>query len=209
MSNSIVLQTPITVQSIATGLGQLAWISPTNGAADDGQYTECVFTPLSVDQESQGLVAAYDFSQLLDSDLPFGIEVAIKRKADTAAAVDDLLVQLVHGGVPIGANKASAIHWPTSDGVLVYGAIGDDWSAGLTAAMVKSPTFGVMLQCRSLSGVGPIAFVDAMLMTVHFDAAEPEAGDGSSLGDLGLFTRQRIEWVSTQAGFRFAGPPEK
>ena len=203
MSSAITLAVPTSVQSVTTALGQIPWTSPDNASADDGQYAECIFSPFVLEQESEALRAAYDFSQLLDSDLPFGIEVAVKRKADTSLAVADLSVQLVHAGSAIGESKPAIGSWPTLDGTLVYGAIGDTWSVGLTAAMVKAPTFGVQLRCRSLVGTGPIAFVDSILMSLHYDHEEEQGIVHAPLNDLGVFTQERMRWVSMQAGYPF------
>jgi hypothetical protein len=159
---------PTLITSVPSALGEIPWSSPEQANANDGNYAQCAFTPLVIDQRSEQLRATgYDFSEMGDDDMPVAIEVTVDRRL-VGDDVQDASVRLVLNGATIGDDRAILGEWPATDTEIVYGAVDDDWLAGLTAAVVKDPTFGVQIVVASAGGGAPKAQVDSMLMSLYF-----------------------------------------
>jgi len=83
-----------------------------------------------------------------------GIALEINRYASTPNTHKDYMVTLVNGGTTIGAsNYADTTNtYPNSMTMKTYGGPTDQWGISLTAAIVKSSTFGAVLSVQCTVG---------------------------------------------------------
>lgn len=88
----------------------------------------------------------------------------------TPSDTTDNNVTLFASGVPIGANKATAIVWSTTaDETVEYGGSNDLWSASLTPAIVNDTTFGAAVSATV--GNGATAEIQSLRLTVYYSVA--------------------------------------
>ncbi len=146
--------------------GNDAWGSPTGITADDG----AVFAfsgDHTAGQSSQYLHATNFGFAVPTTASVVGIEVRVKKRADTGSALNDHTVQLIVGGSRTGDNKASATLYPTSFTNVDYGSATVLWGLTLSAADVNGATFGVAFRSQ-YSAATASAHVDAIWINVHY-----------------------------------------
>jgi hypothetical protein len=141
-----------------TGENDDAWVNPGNVGADDA--TEAQITAATFDSPdiSRRLHCwNFDFSAIPDGSSIDGITVEIDRRSIVSGSGADFRVQLstdaaniTTGPTLTGDNKANTgLTWPTTSTVATYGGSADTWNASLTAAQVKTSTFGVLLSASA------------------------------------------------------------
>lgn len=119
------------------------------------------------------LARGFDFSSVPDGAEIVGVEVRVRRKAETASTIKDYELKLIEGPTPtlLGSNKADTTNWhPTAYAYASYGGASDVWGATLTAAGVKDSNFGVgvKFQCSSLPSSAKGAWVDVIEMRITY-----------------------------------------
>ena len=145
------------------------WTTPNNVKADDAAYASITAATFdSPDISYRIKCQGFDFSAIPDGATIHGIIVEIERYCDAGETGADYRVQLLDAsGALVGDNKAKAGNWLTTPTTQFYGGTEDGWNAGLTAAMVKDPDFGVVLSVSATSANADI-YVDYIRMTVYY-----------------------------------------
>ncbi|HZG51695.1 MAG TPA: hypothetical protein VEZ40_06135 [Pyrinomonadaceae bacterium] len=135
------------------------------GAADDSPAT-CALTYF----ESE-IVTLSDFGFTIPPEATIdGVVVTIRRSQSGAgSACKDQTVQLYKSGV-VGANKASALNWPSFLAEAVYGGASDLWGMTLTPSEVNDAAFRVKFKVVDDNGDGVTVYVDYISVTVHYTA---------------------------------------
>lgn len=175
-----------------------AWTSPGNVTAIDSTYASVTASTFDTNDQTHRLrCVGFDFSSIPDGSTINGISVTIHnaRYANGSGSID--LAQLVEGGAPLGDNKYSTPQALTKTATTDYslGGTSDLWGATLTAAIVKSSTFGIDIGCLSTAENTDV-FIDAVEMTVEYTAPVGTTYD-DDLTDSGAAS----ESVSTTAVF--------
>lgn len=148
-----------------------AWTSPGNVTAIDSTYASVTAATFDTNDQTHRLrCTGFDFSAIPDGSTINGISVTIHNAdyANGSGSID--LAQLVEGGTPLGNNKYStpqALTTTPTDYSL--GGTSDLWGATLTAAIVKSATFGIDLGCLATANNSDV-FIDAVEITVEYTA---------------------------------------
>jgi len=121
------------------------WQNPGNVTANDTAYATIVAPTYDANDDSYKLRATnFNFSTIPDNSTINGITVVCGGVKWVAGTASIGLLQLVNNGTPIGNNKYSTVQAVTSSDVnYTKGSTSDLWNATLTAAIVKSSTFGV------------------------------------------------------------------
>ena len=98
-----------------------------------------------------------------------GVTVGIERKG-TSADVQDRNVNLTKtAGVQIGANKAVAADWGTTDATATYGSGSDLWGTTWSEAEIEATGFGLVICVQTLAGdTNAIASIDLITITVTY-----------------------------------------
>jgi hypothetical protein len=156
-------RTPGTVVSLGSGI---AWVSPENAAAEDGNLAAATFPALSVDTDTAYLYASNFGFSVTDGASVDGF-IARSKRRQSAPGVVDLTVSLVRAGTIVGENKAKPGQWPLVLGFESYGAADDTWLVDWIASLVNDPTTGLVISARNTIG-GEVALVDLLELTVFF-----------------------------------------
>ena len=172
-----------------------SWTSPGNVTAIDTTYASVTASTFdSGDQTYRLRCTGFDFSAIPDGSTINGITVKINnaRYANGTGSLD--LCQLVSSGTPIGDNKYATPQALTTTATTDYtvGGTSDVWGATLTAAIVKSATFGIDLGCLSTAENTDV-FIDAVEMTVEYTAPVTTitltpSSDSVAPGEYAIFT---------------------
>lgn len=171
-----------------------AWTSPGNVTAIDSTYASVTASTFDTNDQTHRLrCVGFDFSSIPDGATINGISVTIHNAdyANGSGSID--LAQLVEGETPLGNNKystAQALTTTPTDYSL--GGTSDVWGATLTAAIVKSATFGIDLGCLSTAANTDV-FIDAVEMTVEYTAPVTTitltpSSDSVAPGEYAIFT---------------------
>lgn len=154
--------------------GDKEWSSPQNARAEDGYNASC-------DVPKNG-VSYYllIYGLILSNYLPpgsviDGIEVKIKRYAESSA-IEDTYVQLLSGTGAIGWNYAdTGVGWPTgsltwSD---LYGGPTDTWN---TSFDIATDTIGVQVKVENNdSSNARYAYIDSVQIKIYYTAPSGNA----------------------------------
>ncbi|KKT38937.1 MAG: Secreted protein [Candidatus Collierbacteria bacterium GW2011_GWF2_44_15] len=163
-------------------VGTVTWSSPTNIYADTNYATAA----LGKSAVSHYLKATNFGFTIPDNSTINGITVTIdRREGNTQAAggIKDNEVKLVDDtGVILSTSRAdTATFWPTSDGIVSYGGVSDNWgeTAGFwTSAKINDLDFGVVISVinTKVSGGGAAedALVDYIQITVTYTPPQPD-----------------------------------
>lgn len=171
-----------------------AWSSPGNVTAIDSTYASVTASTFDTnDQTTRLRCVGFDFSSIPDGSTINGISVTIHNAdyANGSGSID--LAQLVEGGTPLGDNKyATPQALTTTPTDYSLGGTSDVWGATLTAAIVKSATFGIDLGCLSTAANTDV-FIDAVEMTVEYTAPVTTitltpSSDSVAPGEYAIFT---------------------
>lgn len=185
---------PTAASAVNAAPESIAWAGAvTNVFSDNGVEATVTAATFDADAISQQLRAVtFDFSSIPDGSTIDGITVAIERRFIVGGAVDNRVQLQTAGGSFVGDNKASATAWPSTVGIATYGGAADTWNAGLTAAQVKTSTFGVVLSVKATAANTDIG-VDFIRMTIDYTAPSVPS-QGSASGS--------IAWVGSATGVR-------
>ncbi len=87
------------------------------------------------------------------------------------SALQDLTVQLLKAGSPVGSNKASSSGWSTSKTTVNYGSTSDLWGTTWTAADLNASNFGLRFAAKNVvTGVAAVtASLDYVSITVTYN----------------------------------------
>lgn len=151
------------------------WTNPGNITAQDGVRAGCNRTSAGT---SQNLYAStFDFSSVPAGATITGIQVRIRKDYSAItppSAIQDLTVRLTKDGTNlVGDNKADTVtNWVNAaDTDATYGSSSDLWGISLSAAEVKTSTFGVMLAANfSSAPTSTNARVDVIWIRVDYTA---------------------------------------
>jgi hypothetical protein len=153
--------------TVAIDGGDVAWQNPGEIYSEDGVGAQYNSTPFIVGELTEGLQAT-DFEFSMDENATIdGILVEV-LKIEIGAKIFDYSVMLMKAGVAQGADRWDATEWPTSYAYTSYGGSGDLWGSTWTADEIRSTGFGVQFRAQSGSGLGEIARVDFIRITVTF-----------------------------------------
>ncbi|MGQ0546250.1 MAG: DUF6701 domain-containing protein [Betaproteobacteria bacterium] len=101
-----------------------------------------------------------------------GVEVRLERKSNrtTNGGSRDNTFFLVKAGVAVGANRATATTYTTTDTVEVHGGPADLWGTTWTPAEINAANFGAVYTGTKPSAAGPAhtITVDHMQITVYY-----------------------------------------
>lgn len=149
-------------------VGTKAWSNPSNVTIGDNVYSTAT---VNFPQVTHYLKATnYSFTGIQDDITITGITVVIERQAQCAVGcVADSEIKIVKGGVIGSENKSTGATWPNS-GVDVndsFGGASDLWSETWTPADIMASDFGMVISAIGNGGVGAIAKIDAIRITVN------------------------------------------
>lgn len=155
------------------------WTNPSYAGADDGNYTTANRTKSGTTYYLLCLNFGFTESDIPSGSSIVGIEAAIGRYETVNGTpgandyVKDFEVKLRNAGSEVGANKASALSWPSSEDIATYGGAEDMWSTTLTEDDVLGSTFGIhLIATINLDGaVDHTAYVDYIKIRVHYEAS--------------------------------------
>jgi hypothetical protein len=172
---------PVTGTNDATS-GTRAWATPGNVIAPEGVVAQATNSAAGVTETSQYLVMTGFNPRMQPTDAANGIRIEVDRwsvvDGTGTGFVQDVSLQLMLNGSPIGTAKSIAGHWSALTGWSSYGGDGDMWgTSNLQPADINDPTFGARLQVTMNTPVGKTitqANVDSSRMTV-FIAKAPKA----------------------------------
>ncbi|MEY4927656.1 MAG: hypothetical protein RI894_2092, partial [Bacteroidota bacterium] len=159
--------TTATATLVATaGCTGTAWTTPANATTVNATATTAVLAAAATSQCLQ--VTGLGFAIPATATVT-GVTVNIIRKASTLSTALDNIVQLVVGGVAVGANKAKVTTYPLTFSNSVYGNATDMWTTTLTPAQVNAANFGVNFRaaCTASSTVS----IDAIEVNVCYTTA--------------------------------------
>lgn len=154
--------------------GSTAWSNPGNITVSDALWASCFRSSTGT---SQLLKATFDFAT---GDLvPVGATIAgvvvrVRRNYSSSVPpqqIRDHTLRLTKDGTNmVGDNKgATSTDWPlSSDANVDYGGASDLWGTTLSAAEVRTSTFGVMLKVAHTGTTSLNPRVNAIWMTVHY-----------------------------------------
>jgi hypothetical protein len=137
-----------------------------------------------------------------------GLIVGVNRASNRANAVNDVTVQLVQTGSPIGSNRASSGFWPqtaqnsyvipTSGGTKFnYGSNQDKWGASLTPTICNDATFGVEFVINQGSTrTTTAALVFPITVTVYYHIAGSDIS-GITYSTVVLDSNNNLQAVKT------------
>jgi len=184
-----------TVASAVTGdSGTVSWTNAGFERVDNDSPAVATLNNSSSTRSRTLRNYGFDFA----ADIPagstiLGIEVQIKRSGTTASRISDDVLYLTDNATVanvtqrIGSNRATATGWPTAYAYESHGGAADLWDATITAAMVRSTTFGLHFGAKYYSGTsGTVqAWVDAISMRITFEPPVAATAD-ITLGNLAL-----------------------
>lgn len=149
-------------------LAGIAWLNPTNGIANDGNYTTSLFTITTFN--SQYLKASNFGFSIPKNSIITGIKIDIEKSVISVGAdVQDKTLQLLKADTISGNNKASANAWSTSDSVVSYGSDGDLWGLTLNPSDINDNTFGLVFSVQSILGLTiNTCNIDYILITIYY-----------------------------------------
>jgi hypothetical protein len=160
-----------------SGVGTLAWTSPSNAASDNATYASAE-TFLATETTHYLHATNFGFSIPGGATID-GMQIEIERAQQffTGSDVSDNVVSTLKGGVVGGDNKANedAGSWPpTTLTVATYGLSNSLWGRTWTPADINASDFGAVLSAILTSDtVDPSqAYVDFIRIIVYYtDAA--------------------------------------
>lgn len=152
-------------------VGNAAWNNVNNAKTSDGNYANS-------DTMGPGSITHYLKATNFGFAIPVGatidgIVVEVERFS-SVASVQDYDIKIVKSDGSIGAeDKATAVNWATADPdtYVTYGANNDLWSEAWASADINHANFGVVVSCYRISGLGVVANVDHIRMTVYYTEA--------------------------------------
>lgn len=207
--------TAATLANAGTSENAEAWQTVGNIVSDNGSETSITAATFDSPDISQLIVASnFGFTIPLGATID-GIIVEVERRDQAIGSASDNRVQLATGttfATLVGDNKAATTtDWPTAVGVATYGTSTDKWNAGLTASMINSSTFAVMLSVQADSANTDV-FVDYIRVTVHYTAAsgyaaEVAADTPSAWWRMDQTTGQILDSVGVNHSTSLSGTP--
>lgn len=174
-----------------TGVGTIAWTSPTNIYTDDGVVAQTQKSGSGIAYSNYLWATNFGFSIPSGATIN-GVAVSIQRYGSSTGATKrmiDNIVSLIKGGSVVGSNYASATTWPASDTAASYGGVSDLWGTSLTDSEVNASNFGVALSAKFnyTAGKGFLrGYVDFISITVTYTA-----GSGVAIPVMMTQYRQR------------------
>jgi hypothetical protein len=147
----------------------------------------------------------FNFASIPDTAQIVGIEVRVERQSSVGAKAIDQTVILA--GTPSGVDNKAGGQWPDALTNTTYGASNDLWgSEALTPAIVKDPSFGVVLVVRRANIANPItATIDHIAIRVYYVERGGRAAwiwDGTSDIPINIINVQILEGDSDQSSAR-------
>lgn len=170
---------PATVTTEIGPSGDNDWLNASNVGADDGSEAQITAATYDANDHSYRLKArnlGFSVSGTID-----GIVVEIERRAFAGAAEDQEVRLSDAAGTLVGDDKQKATAWPSTATIDTYGTSTDTWNAGLTAADINDPDFGVALIVLATAANTDIG-VDFIRATITYTAAADTALAGSAGG---------------------------
>lgn len=151
--------------------GGSSWTTPTNAQARDTINTASTVPKAGYSDWLRGTNFSFDSVVPAGSTID-GIKVRIRRFAYSGAGIADGELYLWDGSTIIGADHAAvAVAWPNTLTDKEYGGLGDNWGATLTAALIRSSSFGVQIWVGNMDElVNCGARIDCLEMTVYYTA---------------------------------------
>lgn len=161
--------------------GNSAWSTPSNVEALDGVTSSVVLTSNNPIPSQQLQATNFGFLAVPATSTITGVVVTVYRVASgtaflpSPAAVADLSVNLIVGGVVVGTNKANTgANWPSGTITpATYGGSTDMWgltTGTLNPAAVSATNFGVSLVCQQTGSQFTTGHVDAITITVYYNS---------------------------------------
>ena len=151
------------------GFSGVVWSNTGNITYSDNSYTTASLTDTNT--TSQALQATnFGFNIPLHSTID-GVLCSFERKASADSVIRDSHVYLIYNNSTIGNNKiTSPAYWLTTEGDVTFGSPTDSWGAGLSAELVNSSSFGVLIDAQYYSAYAgtETAYVDRIYMTVYY-----------------------------------------
>lgn len=151
------------------GFTGVAWSNPGNISLSDNTYTTAALSNLNT--TSQALQATnFGFNVPLHSTID-GIVCEFERKASASSVIRDSHIYLIYNNNVLGNNKVSApAYWLTTESDVSFGSAADTWGAGISAEVVNSSSFGVLIDAQYYSAYTgtETAYVDRIRMTVFY-----------------------------------------
>jgi hypothetical protein len=97
-----------------------------------------------------------------------GIAFSIDRAADDDNATDQS-IRVLKNGAPVGDDRATTTHWPTTFVPAIYGGASDTWGSTWTATDITSTGFGVVVTPQYLMTAGnDHAQIDSVTAIVYY-----------------------------------------
>lgn len=179
------------------GVGCEPWANPDNALLEDAQNASC---PVPKMDDSCFLVL-YNYG-FTTTDVPenatiTGVEVSVKRCADSATAVFDngIYLKIEETEIsPPGDNLGVIVPWPQMLDWAVYGALANLWGIPeLDGDIVRSEWFGNYLKVANSSGDSNYgAYVDVTKIRVFYTVPEVAVKKGIPLSKRISFPSQGI-----------------
>ena len=159
-----------------SAVGTRTWSNPTNIYLADGTDVASVIGAAEATVYSHYLKATDFKFAIPDGATIDGIIVEYNEKASTNSAskyVADTALKLVVDNTVVGDNKATtSTKWGLSYSWVSYGGATDKWGLTPTVAEINASNFGVVLEVKlATTFSGPIAYVDAVRITVYYTEA--------------------------------------
>jgi len=126
------------------------WLNINNIKAEDGAVATCIGGATGNTTWIKG--TQFDFTEIPIGSVITGLEVVIRRRANTAAnTTKDWSVRLQMPDMTlVGEHANSTVLYPVVLTDAVYGGTNDTWSTQLTREVLNDPNFGVYFEARRL-----------------------------------------------------------
>lgn len=166
---------PATITTEAGPSGDNDWLTASNVGADDGSEAQITHATFDANDHSFRL-KAQNFGFTVTGTV-VGITVEIEQRRFAGAAEDQEVRLYDAAGALAGDDKQTATAWPATATIATYGGVADTWNAGLTAADVNDPDFGVALIVLATAANTDIG-VDFIRVTVEYTPPPAITGSG-------------------------------
>ena len=182
--------------------GNDAWSSTGNIVSDNGVRASVSLFSGTGARNSQNLRGHnFSFSNDVSVDAQIdGVQWRYQRFRNTAGSpnLEELTERQTNSGATLGSNQSNSGDWPTSESQVTYGSSSNSLGASLTAAIVRSSTYGWLVACRN-PGAGKNTQqgdVDVISGQVHF-TEPPTAPSGVSAVQDG--TDVDVSWTDNSS----------
>lgn len=147
--------------------GLIAWTNVNNVLVDTTSSSTATTTASFDDTQ---ILRVTNFGFAIPSDATInGVMFKFRRRSSTANDVKDDTIQLVLSGTPVGANKATASFWPSTNSTPEYGGAADTWTwAGISVANINNSAFGINIKAYDDASGTDTLNIEAVWLDIYY-----------------------------------------